>query len=148
MFRVAKKMIGNNDVALDIVQDVFLSFYNKFSNGHSILYPDSWLYKAVTNKSIDALRHCKKFQHVELTDGRKVLDEVPEKNEEDFATLNKVLSKLKTHEKALVVLYSEGLSYKEMADSTGVNYLSIGKTLSRTLEKIEKELKSTGYEMY
>lgn len=148
MFRVARKMTGSSDDASDIVQDVFLCFYNKYCNGNSILYPDSWLYKAVTNRCVDALRHNKKYQHSDLLNEIKVVDEIAEKNEQDFAALNKALSKLKTREKALVVLYSEGLSYKEMADSTGINYLSVGKTLSRTLEKLEKELKNTGYEMY
>ena len=58
------------------------------------------------------------------------------------------LSKLNPQEKALAVLYSEGLSYQEMASVTGIKFSSIGKTLSRTLIKLEQELKKHRYEMY
>jgi len=46
------------------------------------------------------------------------------------------------------VLYSEGLSYREISDATGIKSSSIGKTLSRTLEKLEKELINQKYELY
>ncbi len=37
-------------------------------------------------------------------------------------------------------LYSEGYSYKEIAEMTGRNLPSIGKTLSRIMDKIKKHL--------
>ena len=57
------------------------------------------------------------------------------------------LSSLNPHERALMVLYSEGMSYKEIAESTGMRFSSVGKTLSRTLEKLENELKKQKYEL-
>ena len=62
--------------------------------------------------------------------------------------LNKALDRLKPDERFLVVLYSEGLSYKEMAEVTEIKFSSIGKTLSRILKKIEIELKSQCDELY
>ncbi len=47
----------------------------------------------------------------------------------------------------LAVLYSEGLSYKELAQATGINLSSVGKMLSRTLKKLGEELKDQGYEL-
>jgi len=58
------------------------------------------------------------------------------------------MEKLKPQERFLVILYSEGLSYKEMAEVTEMKYSSVGKTLSRTLKKIEKELKYQYDELY
>ena len=48
----------------------------------------------------------------------------------------------------LVVLYSEGLSYKEIAKASGVRFSSIGKMLSRILKKLETELKSHRYDLF
>jgi len=64
------------------------------------------------------------------------------------AALNQVLDKLKPDERFLVVLYSEGLSYKEMAEVTEIKFTSVGKTLSRILKKIEIELKCQCDELY
>jgi RNA polymerase sigma-70 factor (ECF subfamily) len=58
------------------------------------------------------------------------------------------LVKLKPRDRMLAVLYSEGLSYKEMAEATGIRFASVGKLLSRTLEKIEMNFKDQGYELY
>lgn len=147
MFRVAKKMIGSSDCASDIVQDVFLSFYNKLTDNHTILYTDSWLYRATTNKCIDILRHNKKYRPIDWINDNKA-EEITDDIEEDIEALNNAVSKLKIHEKALVVLYSEGLTYKEIADATGIRFSSVGKTLSRILDKLEKELKKQEHELY
>lgn len=58
------------------------------------------------------------------------------------------LNKLKPHEKILAVLYSEGMSYREMSEISGIKFTSIGKTLSRIIVKLGDELKKMNYEMY
>ena len=58
------------------------------------------------------------------------------------------VSKLNSQEKILATVYSEGLSYKEIAEVTGIKFSSIGKMLSRTLKKMEKELKNQRYDLY
>ena len=69
-------------------------------------------------------------------------------NRERKAIVGKALSTLKTNERAMAVLYSEGLSYREIAEVTGINPASTGKMLSRILKKVESELKRLGYEMH
>ena len=59
----------------------------------------------------------------------------------DLMSLSNLISKLDDKDQSLVVLYSEGYSYKEIAEITGINFNSVGKTLSRILEKLRR-----GYE--
>jgi RNA polymerase sigma-70 factor, ECF subfamily len=147
MFRVAKKMIGDSDNASDIVQEVFIYLFDKLNNGTVILHLNSWLYRATINKCIDNLRKQKRFQNIESIKDYKTCEDLIEKHE-STAAINCALSKLKPKEKVLAVLYSEGLTYKEIAETTGIKFSSIGKTLSRTLRKLEKELKNQHYELY
>ena len=147
MFRVAKKMVGNCDDASDIVQDVFIFLFDKLKSGSLVYHPKSWLYRATTNKCYDNLRRQKRFQSLETLCDRKYEDENME-NQEMKVAINFVLSQLNPREKVLVVLYSEGLSYKELAETTGIKFTSIGKMLSRTLKKLEKEFKDQHYELY
>lgn len=147
MVRIAQKMLNNGDVAPDIVQDVFIDFYQKTSNKTVILYPKSWLARATINKTIDHLRKQKRFEN---TDSLKLPAEElhPFENKELIAAINLALSKLSIKEKTVAVLYSEGLSYKEIAEASGIRFSSIGSTLSRTLQKLEIELKKPHYELY
>lgn len=147
MFRVAKKMVGNCDDASDIVQDVFIYLFDKLNSGSQVHHPKSWLYRATTNKCYDNLRRQTRFQSLETLCDRKNEDENME-TQEMKAAINFVLSKLNPQEKVLAVLYSEGLSYKELAETTGIKFTSIGKMLSRTLKKLEREFKDQHYELY
>lgn len=147
MFRVARKMVYDEDLVSDIVQEVFIYFFDKVNRGEKVRYPKSWLYRATYNKCIDYWREKKRFENIELVEACKIEDESDD-NLDVKAALNQVLDKLKPQERFLVVLYSEGLSYKEMAEVTEMKFSSVGKTLSRILKKIEIELKCQCDELY
>jgi len=145
MFCLAKKIVGNQDTVSDIVQEVFIDFYEMLNCGNEIHYPGRWLYRATTNKCIDNLRKQKKFQGLQsLKDKEAELSD----QEDRAAMINLALSKLEPREKILAVLYSEGFSYKEIAAATGIKSSSVGKMLSRTLKKIENEFTKQRYELY
>jgi len=147
MFRVARKMVHDGDIVSDIVQEVFIYFFDKINRGEEVRYPKSWLYRATYNKCIDYWREKKKFESADLVEAYKIEDGNTDKAEMK-AALNQVLDKLKSHERFLVVLYSEGLSYKEMAEVTEMKFSSVGKTLSRILKKMENEFKYQYDELY
>ena len=60
-------------------------------------------------------------------------------NQIDLMSLSNLISKLDGKDQSLVVLYSEGYSYKEIAEITSMNFNSVGKTLSRILEKLRRD---------
>ena len=147
MYRVAKKMTGDEEGAADIIQEVFIHLFYSLRDGLKISHPRSWLYKVTYLKCMDHFRKKKRLHEIELTDNIELEDEQNEKHELK-AVISLAISTLNPQEKVLAVLYSEGLSYKEMASATGIKFSSIGKTLSRTLTKLEQELKKHRYEMY
>jgi len=147
MFRVGRKIVYDSDVVSDIVQEVFIYFFDKINRGEKVHYHKSWLYRATYNKCIDYWREKNRFETIDLTKAGTLEDE-NEDNTDAIVALNQVMEKLKPQERFLVILYSEGLSYKEMAEVTEMKYSSVGKTLSRTLKKIEKELKYQYDELY
>ena len=147
MFGIAVKMVNDKDVASDIVQEVFVYYFEKLQNGHTIQHLQSWLIRATMNKCVDYLKRRKK--HTPLSAVSDLADE-----EETFeiqqpdVILKQAIAKLKPLEIKLIMLYSEGYSYKEIAQITEINFTSVGKTLSRTLHKLKEILKRLNYEMY
>lgn len=147
LFSVAVKMLQDGDAASDIVQDVFIYYYHKQNNGHEIKSLSNWLLRATINKCIDFANSKKKYSKIETIN----LSQSPEislESDQTYAALQKALSRLRPNERALALLYSEGLSYKEMSDITGVAFTSVGKTLSRTLKKLSELLKELKYELH
>jgi len=147
MYGTARKMIGDTDDVADIVQEVFLQFFNSRRNGTVILHPKSWLYRVTLNKSVDHIRRSRRF--LKLGEAKEAVA-VNENSLEEahYKVIHEAVSKLKPKERMLVVLYSENLSYREIAEASGIKLTSVGKMLSRTLKKLEKRMKDQGYEMY
>jgi len=147
VFNVVQKMISNSDDVSDLVQEVFISLFKNLERGMSIEYPRSWLYKVTVNKCIDYMKKRQKHEKNESATHLKAENYTLELAEKQ-TVIRLALSKLKEDESALAILYSEGLSYKEIAEITGIRFSSVGKMLSRTLTKLENELKKLKYELY
>lgn len=56
MYRLAAGMLGNEDEAEDVVQDVFLRFFEKLDDFQGRSQVGTWLYRAAHNASVDRLR--------------------------------------------------------------------------------------------
>ncbi len=149
--RLAVRMVGDGDNADDIVQDTFLVLYEALDKGTSIEYPGTWLYKVTYHKSLDCLQRKKRLIPLETANRSTIEyqeDTASLEKKEQEALINAILSRMKPRERALLALYSEYCSYKEMAEATGLRFTSVGKTLSRALNALEKQLKQHGYEAY
>lgn len=146
MFCVAHKMLVDKDIVSDILQEVFIYYYQKLQNGHQINNTNSWLLRATINKSIDYLKQKKKFIKLDFIDP-PIEEDLIERNQ-DKIIIQKALSELSLNEKTLAILFSEGFSYKEISQITDIKFTSVGKMISRTLTKLNKILKQLNYEMY
>jgi len=147
VYHLAQKMVPFSDDVSDLVQEVFIRLYQNLEKGSSIEFPRSWLYKVTVNKCIDFTKKQQKHEKIESASFLKDENDLVE-NIEKQDVVRLALSKLKKDERVLAILYSEGLSYKEIAEITGIRFSSVGKTISRTLAKLENELKKLHYELY
>jgi len=145
LHRIAQKMMCH-DAANDIVQDVFMDYYQKTKKGINIEFPKSYIYRSALNKCIDEQRKQKKFMGNQIPE--RIHDSHHEyEKQEARECIRNCLAALDKRDRELAILYSEGLSYKVISEVTQIPFASIGKTLARALKKLEKELKIKGYEL-
>ena len=135
LFRIATKMLQDTEGAKDVVQDVFTAYYFAMSNEKVIRDTKNWLVRSTINKGIDYKRKTARTVTMESQ-----LPETGEQTLDETSEILNAIAHLNEKEQTLVVLYSEGYSYKEIAEMTGRNFASIGKTLSRIMDKIKKHL--------
>ena len=135
LFRIATKMLQDSEGAKDVVQDVFTAYYFAMNNEKVIRDTKNWLVRSTINKGIDYKRKTARIVTME-----NPLPETNERSQDEAPDILNAIAHLNEKEQTLVVLYSEGYSYKEIAEITGRNYHSIGKTLSRILDKIKKHV--------
>ena len=138
LFRIAAKMLRDTDAARDVVHDVFMAYYFVLDDKIVIKDAKNWLIRCTINKGVDFLRKNKKI----ISDETVAKQDNAAQNIDtqiDVMSLSNLIAKLDAKDQSLVVLYSEGYSYKEIAEITGMNFNSVGKTLSRILEKLRKD---------
>ena len=138
LFRIAAKMLRDSDAARDVVHDVFMAYYFVLDDKKVIKDSKNWLIRCTINKGIDFLRKNKKIVSNEtVAKSDNTLQTID--GQLDWISISSLISKLDAKEQSLVVLYSEGYSYKEIAEITNINFNSVGKTLSRILEKLRRD---------
>ena len=135
VYRLAFKFLGDHDNAADITQDVFLHLYSQLKLKREIYNTKAWLYKVTSNLCMSFLNKTKRITKQEYE--KPAADEIDNDKNIEVA---EALKKMNKRDRILLTLYSEDISYKKMAEITGIKFTSIGKTLSRALKKLKHEM--------
>lgn len=135
VYRFAFHFLRNYENASDISQDVFTELYGSILRRNEIRNVKSWLFKVTSNLCLSYLKRNNKIGEYKTTKQFEDEQEVPENS-----MVLEALQRLEEKDQMLLTLYNEGLSYKELAEITGIKYTSVGKTLSRTLKRLKNEM--------
>ena len=156
VFAIAYRLVGPND-AEDVVMDSYLKAWTALPRFQGRASLTTWLYRIAHNCALDALRRRQVRQpEVELgsgSDGEEVLELLPDTHQrspgdtvagaEIEGLVGKALESLPPEHRATLLLrFSDGLSYAEIAAATGV---SIGTVMSRIFNgrrKLIRKLKT------
>ena len=157
-FSVAFALVRDENDAREIVQDAFLRAYKSLPNfqGSSSFF--TWLYRIITNLSIDLIRKPGRLT-VELDTARADGDDAKEadfpllarvdgsdpadvvRRKEIAARVQVALEALPSYHRGVIVMREiEGLSYEEMAEAMGVSKGTIMSRLFHARQKLQKAL--------
>jgi RNA polymerase sigma-70 factor (ECF subfamily) len=152
VFSVALNFFGGNEqIAKDITQQVFLKMFTSLENFRGDAEITTWLYRVTVNACVDEQRKARRFVFLADIFGEfragKTQDEKVERRELSDE-VQKAVATLKTKFRLPILLkYSEGLSYEEIAKilecSTGTiaSRLNRGhKMLAQKLRHLENEI--------
>ncbi|KAB2928528.1 MAG: sigma-70 family RNA polymerase sigma factor [Leptonema illini] len=144
------RMVGDGDVVKDLVQEVFVKLYLQLQAGERIEYPKTWLYRVATHGAINHLSRTRKHlameeaMHVSEKAGAEQLLERSDRKRQ----IDRALMKLEERDRLLLVLYADGLSYREMAEIGSIGLSSVGKLLSRAIQKFKKIAQDEGIDVF
>jgi RNA polymerase sigma-70 factor (ECF subfamily) len=146
-FSVAFRMLGDEDLAEDVVQDTMVTVWQKIGKINS---PDSykkWLYKIVVNKCYDELRKKKRAQEYRMDESAwaVISNHLSEKsssemeNEETAAIINLMTNNLSPKQKAVFVLCDlEEMSLEETSEITGMRKANVKANLHYARKRISE----------
>lgn len=150
-----KKMIKEQELVEDLVQEVFMKAFNNLSTySHEYAF-STWLYRIATNHTIDYLRK-KKLQTLSINDPYKTKDGEVEIQlpDDSFATDKQVMNKQRkaiVHEaieelpekyRAVIQMrHMEELSYQEISEELDLPLGTVKAHIFRARELLYKALK-------
>lgn len=136
----------------DILQETFLRYYLELKKGTVFGNPRAWLYKVFLNQIKNCLVSRK--ETVDLSGISALNNPVSGSVHDDFTLLEQkkivmdALTQLAECDKEILLLYHQGFSYNEIAGISGIKPGSVGKTISRAIEKLKCSLKLKYDEMF
>lgn len=149
-----KKMIKENDVLEDLVQEIFIKAFHNLSTYSNEYAFSTWLYRIATNHSIDYLRK-KKLQTLSINDPYKTKDgeieiQLPDSTyeadagvikKERKAIVNEAIDSLpEKYREVIKMRHMEEMSYQEIAEELDLPLGTVKAHIFRAREILYKAL--------
>lgn len=124
----------------DLFQEIVFQLWKSASTFNNRSKFSTWMYQVALSTAIAVYRKKKPGiqYHSELPDRAEEQDQENEQHE----LLLQAIKKLNDGDKALILLYLEDLSYKEIAEITGITENNVGVRLKRIRDKIQQLIKN------
>lgn len=148
IYKVSRMYMDNEVDQEDLYQEIVYQLWKSYKSFRGDSQFSTWMYRVSLNTAISFFKKEKKQKEIE--DKFKIQDntEAMETNENpdklDF--LYKAINQLNDVDKALIFLYLEGLSHKEIGKNLGISEGNARVRLNRIKTKLEKTIKKYGYE--
>lgn len=143
LFAVAVRILGRSELAEEVLQDAFLTVWNRADRYRSdIASPLSWMVSITRNRAIDVLR--KRTELPLSEDGQEMnrASELPDPYEltAQSSELRALLACMEgidaKHQKCILMAYYYGYTHDEIASKVGVPTGTVKSWLSRGLKRI------------
>jgi RNA polymerase sigma factor (sigma-70 family) len=122
----------------DLFQEITLQAWKAVGNFRGDAQFSTWLYRVALNTAITFFKKEKR----QLTTSAEYLPDTTEEQnpvEEQVQAMYKAIGNLSKIDKALVMLYLEDYSYKEMAEVLGMTVNNIGVKMNRVKTRLREE---------
>ncbi len=123
----------------DLFQEIMVQTWKSFDQFRGEAKFSTWLYQVAINTAIAGIRKSKRsISVVQREVIPEMADHSPPADDEQLQQLYKAIEKLNGIEKALILLYLEDRSYKEMETILGINEGALRVKMTRVKEKLRQ----------
>jgi RNA polymerase sigma-70 factor (ECF subfamily) len=145
IFKVVNIYIDHKEDKEDLLQEIWVQLWLSFPGFKFRSKVSTWMYQVALNtaltytrKSANRQKHFSNSTDASFESLRYV-DDTREHAERE-RLLWEMIRSLKKAEKALILLYIDGISYREIAEITGESENNVGVKLTRIKQRMKKDL--------
>lgn len=135
LYKIANSYCKESEDRKDLVQEIMIQLWKSFDNYNSQYQYSTWIYRIALNVAISFYRKENSRKQVANPLSDEILNfvdpELPGETEQHISLLQKFISELKELDKALMLLYLEEKSYKEIAEIIGISETNVATKIGR-----------------
>jgi len=129
----------------DLKQEIILQLWKSYPGFQGKSKFSTWMYRIAFNTAITNIRKSKRHPIVEALSGTE--QSIPAREDidymdDDMNSLFKAIAKLRDVEKAIVTLYLEEKSYKDIGEIVGISEKNVSVKIVRLKDKLKKLINS------
>lgn len=140
IYKICNSYCTDKDDRGDLAQEIIYNLWKSFDRFNHEFKFSTWMYRIALNVAISFYRQEKKFRkHDTLSEG---LIEFEDKSEDKSEVENNLLllqdfiNELKEIDKAIILLYLEDKSHREIAEITGFTETNVATKINRIKDKL------------
>ncbi len=145
LYKVCNTYCSNRDDREDLAQEIVLHLWRAFGSFDGRCRFSTWMYRIALNVAISFYRReSVRARHV-VSDDERLLNEIDDKatHQDEVLLLYQFIAGLDPLNKALVLLYLDGNSYREIADVLGISETNVATKISRLKQTMKHEFGNT-----
>jgi RNA polymerase sigma-70 factor (ECF subfamily) len=145
LYTLALKLTKSDQLAKDIIQEVFLKLWDQRNQLAAILNIEAWLYRVTENKIIDFLRKASADNRLREKIWNQ-LQEIVNESEQYLAAkeynqiIQKAIDQLPPQRKLIYQLKENGMNYLEIADKLQLSKHTVKNQLSTAIKSVRNFL--------
>ncbi len=135
--KVCRVYTDTQDDFDDYYQECIVQLWRSFETFRGDSKVSTWVYRVCLNVCLSQLRKKKKNLFTTREEIPDLTDEKDTVQEEQLAALYKAIKLLKESDRAIIFLYLEEKSYKEMAEILGITVTNVGAKVNRVKNQLK-----------
>jgi RNA polymerase sigma-70 factor (ECF subfamily) len=143
VLRTARAFAATPDDQHDLVQEILVQLWHStaFFNGQA--KASTWTYRVALNKALNWQRAEKKHRARQVPILEAAQIRAPEEGFTlaDLEGLYAAIRRLEKIDRSLLLLYLDGVSYRDMAEALGLSESNVGVRLNRAKKRLSEQMK-------
>ena len=141
--KICRLYTSDTDSHNDLFQEITIQLWKAYPKFRGDSKFSTWMYRVALNTAITLYRKSKRkvvTQDFESVSFKMTSDDYDDTTEQHLKMMYSAVKKLNDIEKALVFLYLEDKSYREISETLGISEVNARVKMNRTKDKLRKIL--------
>lgn len=135
--KVCNIYTDTNDDFNDYYQECVIQLWRSFDSFRGASKLSTWVYRVCLNVCLSQLRSKKRHVPIVQSEIPDQVDACDNQDEENLAMLYSAIKRLKEPDRAIILLYLEEKSYKDMSDILGITVTNVGAKVNRVKNQLK-----------